>query len=88
MKSHPFVLPSKKAAGRKNTIKSFKAKADARRTTTEVIADFLTRSFGTVSFLVLNAIFFIVWIAWNMGLTPFPVMDPFPFGLLTMVVSL
>jgi uncharacterized membrane protein len=44
---------------------------------------------GTMGFLVLNAIVFLVWVLWNYdfipGLTPF---DPFPFGLLTMIVSL
>jgi uncharacterized membrane protein len=37
----------------------------------------------------LNAGFFAVWIAWNTGLVPgLSIADPFPFGLLTMVVSL
>ncbi len=52
------------------------------------IADFLTHYFGTVHFLIFNAIFFTLWIIRNtpwFGFTPF---DPFPFGLLTMIVSL
>lgn len=52
-------------------------------------ADFLTRSFGTVWFFILNAIFFAVWIAINQGIVPgIEPFDPFPYGLLTMVVSL
>ena len=74
---------------RRNTIKSFKAKMNSRRSASDKVADFLTASFGTVFFLITNACFFAVWIIWNTGLLPFlPVVDPFPFGLLTMVVSL
>ncbi|HRH23858.1 MAG TPA: DUF1003 domain-containing protein [Candidatus Magasanikbacteria bacterium] len=52
-------------------------------------ADFLTHSFGTVSFLTLNAILFLGWILINSGLIPHvPVFDPYPYGLLTTAVSL
>lgn len=89
MAIQPIVSKPDHFIQRQNTIKSFKARADAKRTQTDKIADFLTASFGTVSFLMLNAVFFVVWIVWNMGLIPFiPILDPFPFGLLTMVVSL
>lgn len=74
---------------RRRVIKSLKAQADARRTPAERFADWLTDFFGTVGFLILNAFWFVAWIIINMGwipgLEPF---DPFPFGLLTMVVSL
>ncbi len=40
-------------------------------------------------FLVVNCLWFVVWIVVNLGLIPsLPVFDPFPFGLLTMIVSL
>ncbi len=89
MKNHSSYLPSKKAAQRKLAVKSFKAKANARRTVPERIADFVTSVSGTITFLVLNLLAFVFWIIWNLGvipgLTPF---DPFPFGFLTMIVSL
>jgi uncharacterized membrane protein len=70
-------------------VKSLKAKADAKRTASQKFADWMTAAFGSVTFLTLNALWFAVWIAWNVrvipGLEPF---DPFPFGLLTMLVSL
>ncbi len=73
----------------RNLIKSFRAQADARRTLVEKIADILTRSFGSMTFLALNALWFAGWIVvnvgWVPGVAPF---DPYPFGLLTMVVSL
>jgi uncharacterized membrane protein len=50
---------------------------------TDAIAEFS----GSFAFLVLHGLWFALWIGWNMipGLIPF---DPFPFGLLTMCVSL
>ncbi len=70
-------------------VQSLRAKADAKRTFTDRVADKLTARFGTVLFLILNAIWFAIWIVSNTniipGLKPF---DPFPFGLLTMIVSL
>jgi uncharacterized membrane protein len=53
------------------------------------LSDFLTSLAGNIRFVYFSAIWFVVWIIWNIniipGLQPF---DPFPFGLLTMVVSL
>jgi uncharacterized membrane protein len=40
---------------------------------------------GSVPFLFLHVLLFATWIGWNVLLTPF---DPYPFGLLTMAVSL
>ena len=74
---------------RRRIIKSLKAQADAHRTPAEHFADWLTNFFGTVGFLALNAAWFMVWIVINMGWVPgVEPFDPFPFGLLTMVVSL
>jgi uncharacterized membrane protein len=53
------------------------------------LADRLTAGIGTMTFIYLNAAWFGIWIVINLGwipsVTPF---DPFPFGLLTMIVSL
>ena len=76
-------------AKHRNRIRSFKAKISAKRTLLERFADFLTSSFGTVGFLAFNAALFGFWIVWNTGNIPnLKPMDPFPFGLLTMLVSL
>lgn len=70
-------------------ISSFKNKMDLRRKLSDKIADFLTDAFGTVFFLGFNALWFGLWMLINTGFIPgVPVFDPFPFGLLTMVVSL
>jgi CRP/FNR family transcriptional regulator, cyclic AMP receptor protein len=52
------------------------------------VADWISWFSGSMSFLFVNAIWFVVWIAVNtmpLGIEQF---DPFPFGLLTMIVSL
>ncbi len=55
----------------------------------ERLSDFLTRVAGDIRFVYFSAAWFFIWIVTNTniipGLKPF---DPFPFGLLTMVVSL
>jgi uncharacterized membrane protein len=66
-----------------------KARQDKKRSRTEKIADWMTATFGSMVFLMLNVLWFVTWIVANVevvpGVTPF---DPFPFGLLTMIVSL
>jgi len=74
--------------GRK-AIKSLRARADARRTPAEKVADWMTLTFGSIWFLTINILWFAVWIWVNLGLYPgVKPFDPFPFGLLTMTVSL
>jgi uncharacterized membrane protein len=74
---------------RREAVKGLKSKMDIERSLSERFADLLTDYFGTVLFFILNAIWFLVWMLANTGLIPgIPVFDPFPYGLLTMVVSL
>jgi uncharacterized membrane protein len=78
-----------KASNRRALIKSLKAEADAKRTWSDRFADRITSLTGSMPFLVINAAWFIIWIALNLGIIPgIEPFDPFPFGLLTMVVSL
>lgn len=70
-------------------IKSFRKKLDERRSVVDKIADEITNVFGSVSFFFWNAIFFTAWIVLNINMIPGLIaFDPFPFGLLTMIVSL
>lgn len=74
---------------KKRIIRTIKAKADAKRTLTEKIADFMTTGFGSMAFLSLNSLFFLFWILVNTNNIPgLPPFDPFPFSLLTTIVSL
>jgi len=58
-----------------------------RSTTLERIADVIAEFSGSILFLVLNAAWFMFWIIWNV-VPSLPHFDPYPFGFLTMVVSL
>ena len=70
-------------------LKSIKAKADAKRTMMEKIADLMTSKFGSNTFLLFNVFLFISWIFINTDkIDGIPVFDPFPFSLLTTIVSL
>ena len=57
------------------------------QTAVERFIDAIAAFSGSFAFLVIHAAAFTFWIGWNLipGLTPF---DPFPFGFLTMCVSL
>ncbi len=68
--------------------RAYEAKALKSRSFLTRIADRLTSIFGSTGFLILNTIFFAVWIPINLSLTPVRPFDPYPFGLLTMIVSL
>ena len=50
-------------------------------------ADRLTRFASSTTFFWAHDVWFAAWIAWNAGPRPAS-FDPFPFGLLTMIVSL
>lgn len=59
-----------------------------RRTFGHRIAEALVRVAGDMRFVYLTTAIFIVWFAINLNLIPVvPAFDPFPFGLLTMVLS-
>lgn len=58
------------------------------RTTVMKVADWISDFSGSLPFLFIHVGFFFVWIILNVHVLPFGDFDPFPFGLLTMVVSL
>ncbi|MEV5952301.1 DUF1003 domain-containing protein [Streptomyces sp. NPDC051987] len=59
------------------------------RGTQDRIADAITAFAGTMTFVYLHALWFAVWIVCNEGVFgDGAIWDPFPFGLLTMIVSL
>lgn len=74
---------------RRKIFRSIKAKADAKRTFMEKMADSMTSNFGSISFLLLNTLIFIIWILINTNqIKGIEAFDPFPFNLLTTTVSL
>ena len=52
------------------------------------IADWVSWFSGSLPFLAIHGLWFIAWIACNTGWFGMKAFDPFPYGLLTMVVSL
>ena len=74
---------------KKRIITSFEAKANENRNLSEKIADTITARLGSMTFLAINGVWFLAWVLINTSIIPYiPVFDPFPFGLLTMTVSL
>jgi len=67
---------------------SLAAQHAAQRSTIEVMADRLTRVAASTPFLVLHVVWFVAWIGANSGFLARRPFDPYPFGLLTMIVSL
>ena len=73
--------------GTARAVRAVKAKFAAELTPVERVANRLTIIAGSTPFLVFHVFWFAAWIGWNefAGKRAF---DPYPFGLLTMVVSL
>jgi uncharacterized membrane protein len=67
----------------RNANEETEAKGTALQRITDMIAEFS----GSLAFLALHAAWFFIWIAIN-TIPGLPAFDPFPFGLLTMCVSL
>lgn len=78
----------RRRAGVSRAFRAVKAQHSAQRTAFENAADLLTRVASSTPFLLLHILWFGGWIVWNSGATPLEPFDPYPFGFLTMVVSL
>ena len=70
-------------------IARFETEQIRNRSLTERIAGAVTRTAGTATLAVIHLVWFAGWIIFNSGLIPsVRQFDPFPFSLLTMIVSL
>jgi len=70
------------------TIIRLRQKAARERSGHDRIADTITSSSGRMAFVYVHIVWFGLWILLNAGLVGGRAFDPFPYGLLTMVVSL
>jgi uncharacterized membrane protein len=74
---------------RDRVVRNANEEAPQSKTFGQRLSDLLTSIAGDIRFVYFSAAWFFIWIVLNIGIipgiTPF---DPFPFGLLTMVVSL
>jgi uncharacterized membrane protein len=67
---------------------AIKAQHAADRTVMQAIADRLNEIASSPRFLAFHALLFTVWVLWNSGAVGLEPFDPYPFGFLTLVVSL
>jgi uncharacterized membrane protein len=65
------------------TVRNFRKTRAARA---QGVADAITRFSGSMAFVVIHVVWFAAWILVNVAFTH--TFDPFPFGLLTLIVSL
>jgi uncharacterized membrane protein len=60
----------------------------AERSAAERFSDLITKWMGSLGFLIFHVLVFIAWASVNVGLIPvIATFDPFPFGILTLIVS-
>lgn len=70
------------------TIVHMRMKAARQRTPEQRLADAITSFSGRMTFVYIHIVWFSAWILLNSGLFNIEPFDPFPYGLLTMIVSL
>jgi uncharacterized membrane protein len=71
-----------------SVFKAVKAEHSGDSTPMQMMADTLTNFASSTGFFVFHVFAFSGWLLWNSPLLPTPKFDPFPYGLLTMIVSL
>ncbi len=70
------------------TIINSRRVADSQRTGEDRLADAITNFSGRMYFVYFHIVWFGIWILINQGYFGIKPFDPYPFGLLTMIVSL
>ena len=78
----------RRSAGISTAFRAIKAEAASNRSDMEVLADRMIEFASSTPFLVVHAIIFVAWILWNIPGMPVPQFDPYPYGMLTTIVSL
>lgn len=71
-----------------HTIIHSRETAASQRSSEEHIADAITDFSGRMYFVYFHVLWFVIWILVNLGYLGIKPFDPYPFGLLTMIVSL
>lgn len=70
------------------TIIDLRRKAARQRKLQDRVSDAITSFSGRMVFIYVHLLWFGLWIVLNTGVLGVKVFDPFPYGLLTMIVSL
>ena len=71
-----------------SVFRAIKAEHSGESTRMQVVADWLTTLASSTGFFLFHVVAFASWLLWNSPFFGLPRFDPFPFGLLTMIVSL
>jgi uncharacterized membrane protein len=71
-----------------SVFRAIKAQHSGEQTRMHVFADWLTTMASSTGFFIFHVFGFATWLLWNSPFFGLPKFDPFPFGLLTMIVSL
>jgi uncharacterized membrane protein len=101
MESHestPTIVPEavppaekrriRRSAGLNRAFRAIKAQHSSNRSSMEILADRMIGMASATPFLVIHGILFILWILWNVPGIHLPRFDPYPYGMLTTIVSL
>jgi uncharacterized membrane protein len=72
---------------RQMAVRNVNEEIQQKLTPVERVTDWIAAFSGSIHFLILHAVWFSLWIGLNVAIETEP-FDPFPFGLLTMIVSL
>lgn len=83
--------PEERRIRRTSSARAFravKASHTANRNRFQRFADQLTVIAGSAPFLLVHGFWFLAWVLWNSGVLGLRPFDPYPFGFLTLVVSL
>jgi len=78
----------RRSAGINTAFRAIKAQHASNRSRMEVLADRMISFASSTPFLIVHAFIFVAWILWNVPGVPLPKFDPYPYGMLTTIVSL
>lgn len=84
----PQIERRSRSSAHLGAIRAIKAAHAGERNWIQHIAELMTRLAAAPWFFMLHIFWFTAWIVINSGITPLAPFDPYPFGFLTMVVSL
>ena len=78
----------RRSAGINKAFRAIKAQHSSNRSKMEVMADRMIGFASSTPFLAIHALIFIGWIYWNLPFSGLKKFDPYPYGMLTTIVSL
>jgi len=79
---------TRRSVGLNTAFRAIKAEHSSNRTSMEVLADRMISVASSTGFLLFHVLAFLTWILINAPLPGMPQFDPYPFGMLTTIVSL